>query len=124
MLEKNLESVEQPNKFKDYYNWLLIKFLGGRLGAENAIPAMIDGNKMDLIVFEPSGDFVSFGLFLHDQKYSRKTLLIDKDGQVSEDTVGVLPNFDKTEKEPEFTSSNDQIVTTVIETLKKYFPDN
>jgi hypothetical protein len=34
---------------------------------------------MELVIFEPMDDYVSFGLFLPNQKYSRKTLEINED---------------------------------------------
>jgi hypothetical protein len=60
-------------------------------------------------------------LFLPNQRYSRKTLQIKEDWQVSEDQVGIIPDFDLVEIEPKFTSANQEIVFTVIEEIKKKF---
>lgn len=124
MSEKNFGGEKQLNKFENYYLWLLNRFPEGHLGAENAIPITIDGNKMELIIFGQDADYFSFGLFLPNRKYARKTLLIHEMGFISEDTRGVIPEFDDAEDEPKFTSSNEQIITAVMETIKKQFPDN
>jgi hypothetical protein len=57
----------------------LKKFPEGLTGVKNAIPVIIDGNAMELVIFEPEYDYVSFGLFLPNQRYSRKTLQIKED---------------------------------------------
>jgi hypothetical protein len=124
MSEKNLGLEKQSNQFKDYYHWLSVRFPEGLTGVKNAIPITIDGNEMELIIFKPESNYVSFGLFLHDNKYSRKTLIINSNGLVSEDTSGVLPDLDKAENEPEINSSNEQIVIKIMDTIKNNFPDN
>lgn len=124
MSEKNIGPEKQPNQFESYYHWLSTRLPEGLTGAENAIPVTIDGNEMELIIFEPSDESVSLGLFLPGHKYSRKTLIIDNQGQISEDTNGVLPDLDKVENEPQIISSDEQIVTAVMDTIKKRFPDN
>ncbi len=124
MPEKSLELNQQPNKFEGYYHWLATRFPEGLSGAENAMPITIDGNELDLIIFEPEKSSVSLGLFLRDRKYARKTLIVRKDGQIIEDTDGVLPDFDRVENEPKITSSNEQIITQMMDTIKKRFPDN
>ena len=123
MSEQNFRHEEPPNKFEGYYHWLATKFPEGLAGAKNAIPVNIDGNEMEVVILPPESNTVSFGLYLHDQKYSRKTIIINETGQVTEDTTGVLPDFDRAESEPKITSSNEQIVATVMEALKSKFPD-
>lgn len=124
MSEKNLGLEKQPNKFEGYYQWLSTRLPEGLTGAENAIPITIDGNEMELVIFEPENNTFSFGLFLPGHKYARKTLMINEAGQISEDTSGIIPDFDRAENESKITSSNEQIVTTAMETIKKRFPDN
>ena len=124
MSEENFGLEKQPNQFKGYYHWLSTRLPEGLTGAENATPITVDGNEMELIIFEPESNSVSFGLFLHDHRYSRKTLVIDNKGQISEDKSGALPDFDKVENEPKIISSNEQLVVAAMETIKKRFPDN
>ena len=124
MSEKNLGGEKQPNKIEGFYHWLVVRFPEGHLGAGNAIPIVIDGNRMELIIYKPENNIVSFGLFLPGHKYARKNLMIDGVGQISEDTSGIIPDFDRAENESEIFGSNEQITTMAMETLKKHFPDN
>ena len=106
-----------------FYHWVSAKFPEGLTGEKNAIPVTVDENEMGAIIFEPWYDQVSFGLFLPTDRYSRKTLLINSLGQITEDTSGIIPDFDKSENEPEFTSSNEEIVKVVSKAIRDRFPD-
>ncbi len=103
------------------YQWLLDNFPEGLLGEQNSIPITIDGHELDLLVFCPEENNVSFGLFLHNQKYSRKSLIITNKWIIWEDDSWIIPSFDMTENEPIFNSSNSEIVLLVIEKLKSTF---
>lgn len=106
-----------------FYHWLAARFPEGLTGAENVIPVTVDEYDMGAIIFEPLDKEVSFGLFLPNHRYSRKTILIDSLGQVTEDTVGVIPNFDRATNEPIFTSSNEEIVGVVSRAIQGHFTD-
>ena len=124
MSEQNFGGERQPSKFEGYYQWLSTRFPEGHLGVKNAIPVIIDGNKMELVIFGAESNYVSFGLFVPGHRYARKTLMIHEAGFISEDTSGVIPDFDRAENEPRITSSNEQIINAAMETIKKRFPDN
>lgn len=47
-------------------------------------------------------EILSFGLFLPDHKYSRKSLSITTTGEIIEDKQGIVPDFDKVDNEPDF----------------------
>lgn len=104
---------------------LVQKELKYGLNPDFGIPVRIDGFLLFAILFAPKKNGLSFGLFLGNQKYSRKTLLIKSDGSVTEDTVGIIPETDLTSKEPVFKTSNEEIAilvaqeTTAVLTQKK-----
>lgn len=106
-----------------FYHWLSTRFPEGLMGKENAIPVKVDENDLETIVFVPSDNEVSFGLFLPNHRYSRKTILINSLGQVTEDTRGIIPDFDRATNEPRFTSSNEEIVGVVSNAIQDRFPD-
>ncbi len=118
--EESAPAIERHAAFFDY---LKLRFPEGRLGAENAIPITIDGNQLELTVFEPGDDRVLFGLFLPGHEYARKTLEIHRDGRITEDESGVIPDFDAAVEEPRFRSSNEQIVEVVALAVNKLFSE-
>lgn len=115
---------EPLSKFQEYFHWLAARFPEGRVGVDNAISSTIDGNELDIIIFPPTPKNVSFGLFIPEHRYSRKTLLVDSAGTITEDREGTLPDFDTSDDEPVFTSSNEHIFEQVMTVLKEAFPDN
>ena len=94
---------------------LVQKELASGLNPDFAIPVRIDGFLLFAIIFAPEKKEISFGLFLENQRYSRRTLIIKNDGSVVEDTVGIIPETDLTSKEPVFKSSNQEIATLVAQ---------
>jgi len=102
----------------DLFCHATVRFPGG---SQNS-PLLIEvgGVTMQAIFLPCEEGIVSFGLFLPQQRYSRKTILIDKNGFFSENTVGVIPDFDITKNEPNFYGvDNREIISKVWEELKK-----
>lgn len=116
-------------KNKEYYNiyrWISSKFPNGNVGTDNVIPIIIDDNNMDLIIFTPythltKPNYVSFGLFLSNARYARKTITINELGEIKTDDEGVIPDFDLTDDEPNITSSDEEIVNIAMDKLKSIY---
>lgn len=93
LLEDKLEDLKEPLQF----------------------PLNVAGNDVIISFWGDLGDGIQFGIFTGEQKYSRKTIHIDKNGNVGEDLEGVLPDFDRTENEPDFSSKpNEEIAFQVL----------
>ncbi len=107
-----------------FYHWLSARFPEGLTGTKNAIPVKVDENDLEAIILEPEDNSVSFGLFLQDHRYSRKTIIVNSLGQVTEDTVGIIPDFDRAVNEPKFSSSNQEILEVVSQAIQTHFPDH
>lgn len=81
----------------------------------------VDGREFEVKVFhDTSADnkpVLNFLMFITGTKtrYSRKTIALFQDGTISEDQRGIIPDFDKTDNEPVFTSSNREILRKLIQ---------
>ncbi|HEY4490271.1 MAG TPA: hypothetical protein VJC12_03425 [Candidatus Paceibacterota bacterium] len=81
-------------------------------------PIEIGGENFTVSIFGKKEGRIKFGLFINDQKYSRKTLEISSGGFVEEDNEGKIPDFDLTDHEPTFaTDSDEEIALMVLEKL-------
>ena len=65
MTEKNFRFEKQTNKFENFYHWISARFPEGLTGAKNTILIDIDDNKMELVIFCPKNDSVSFSFNIH-----------------------------------------------------------
>jgi hypothetical protein len=106
----------------------------GLPGHENAYPVKIGSSELDAIIFGKENNIVSIGLFLRQGtytpsrtiagmsgKYSRKTPEINKIGEITEDSVGVMPEFDLTDNEPDFDNiSKEEIAVEVVRQIKAF----
>lgn len=64
-------------------------------------------------------ELLSFGFFVPKTRYSRKTLIIYKDGTVGEDVEGVLPRFDIQKNEPKIPSeTKEELAKMVLSWIK------
>jgi hypothetical protein len=76
----------------------------------------IAGTNFLVVFWGKEENKLSFGLFMDDTKYSRKTIYVDAQGNVTEDTRGIIPDFDQTDNEPDFSSiSNEKIAVDVLD---------
>lgn len=103
---------------KDLFYHAMVRFPDG--SQNSPLVVEVGGVTMQVIFFPYDEDVVSFGLFFPQQRYYRKAIRIDKNGFFSEDTVGIIPEFDITENEPDFNGiDNREIILMVWEELKK-----
>lgn len=127
--------VPSPKKeLQDFNAFVAREMPNGLAGHENAFPVEVGNNQLEVIIFGAENDKISFGLFVRrgtytpqrtpageSGRYSRKSLEISKDGEVTEDTIGTLPDFDLTDNEPDFTGfSNEEIASQVVKQIKNY----
>lgn len=133
-IEAGSQIPQYKKDLKDFYEFVSHEIPEGFAGHENAYPVVVGQNNLEAIIFGADGDSVSFGLFPKQNtytphktiagtsgKYARKTLEITATGVVREDTRGVLPDFDITDNEPDFTAlSNEEIAVQVVRQIKSY----
>lgn len=112
-VEKSIHGIP-TTEGENIFQYISSKFHSENLGSANSIPVKIGEYALDVVIFSSSEDEVSFGLFLEGHRYSRKTLLINKEGVISEDTTGVLPDFDKSWNEPDFSDISNQEITSMV----------
>ncbi|MBP6885940.1 MAG: hypothetical protein KBC02_01710 [Candidatus Pacebacteria bacterium] len=116
--ERPTTELSPTQELKDFYAFLAQEMPEGHVGAQNMLPVTILGQRLGVVVFGLDHGRASFGIFLYDATYSRKSLLIDADGTVTEDTDGVIPATDFTDHEPDFSSlTNQQIALAVARAL-------
>ena len=131
-------AADEVSFLKDFYTFVIRELPEGLLGEENSFPVKVGDAEFDVVIFEPYDGRISFGLFVKEDqripvtdgeefpghivgKYSRKTLEIDEKGNVTEDTFGKIPDFDKVENEPDLDSiTNTSIATQVLQQIKSY----
>jgi hypothetical protein len=91
-----------------------------REGTQNTPIALMIGDVGVQIIFLPLNDeIVSFGIFFPEQKHSRKTICIKKDGSFFEDVEGVIPAFDIADNEPNFDGLNKaELISMVWDKIK------
>jgi hypothetical protein len=123
MLEQSGEQTSSHG-IGNMCHWLSARFPEGLTGEGNAIPVTIDGNEMEIVIFKPESGSVSFGLLLPGHVYPRKTLVIGEQGLVAEDKSFLVPDFDKADDEPVFTSSDEEIAAAVMKKIREVFPDH
>ncbi len=106
---------------KNFFSYVVANFPHGTI--KSGCPVTIGESSLRAVIFPQDNSSereVSFGLFLGEQRYSRKTFIIRPDGVIEEDTVGIIPDFDLTDREPDFSDiSNDEIVELVIKTVNE-----
>ena len=97
---------------KDLFHHAKVRFPDG--SKNNPLFLEVGGVLMQTIFFPYERDIISFGLFFPQQLFSRKTIMVDKHGVVSEDLIGVVPNFALTEHEPDFKEVNNLEITELV----------
>lgn len=124
-MKENIEkSSPETDKLRRFYEYVLANIPEGLLGDENSWHIKLGERYFDVIIFEMESGKVRLGLFVDGGKYARKTLEIDRDGKVTEDTSGVIPEIDLIEDEPDFSNiSNEQIVMSAIDQIQNYKRD-
>lgn len=95
----------------------------GEIGEGTEVPVTIDGYDLELVVLEVDDlHNVTLGLFIPNHRYARKTLTISREGNIfskeKDNYEYVLPNFDKTDNEPVFQSSDQEIAQQMVEALR------
>lgn len=94
-------------------------------GAPIQFPLEINNTDFTVSFFGEEGGRLTFGLFIGEQKYSRKTLDVRADGSVEEDSEGIIPESDKTDHEPDFSAVSDEEITlSVLEKLETILREN
>jgi hypothetical protein len=138
-----VETNQNPNRvseeiLKGFYSQIAENLPEGFLGSENAYPVQIGANKLDVVIFGVEDEKVRLGIFVDNDsrqqvsngpelpghvpgKYSRKTLEINLYGQVTQDTSGIIPDFDFVKEEPDFGGlSNEEIAVEVIQQIRNF----
>lgn len=101
-------------KVEEIFYYANDNFPGGSMDSPSIL--RIGGVEMQVIFFPCEDNIVSFGLFFPKQEYSRKSIMLHKNGTISEDMVGIIPGSDLTENEPDFRNvENWQIVEAFYE---------
>lgn len=113
------EGAEKTEQLMQAYRFLRERFPKGIVGRASGIPVKIGGNELNALVFIESAADLSISFFLDDAKYSRRSIELAADGRLAEDTVGVLPDFDKTDHEPDFSNmTNEEILLSAVQQLQ------
>ncbi len=134
MSEAGPSPLTPRRSLQNFFEFVEREIPEGITGKENAYPITIGDSQLEAVVFGLDGDRVSFGLFVREGtytpqetiagisgKYSRKTLEISKSGEVTEDAVGVIPDFDLTDNEPDFSNlSNEEVALSVIKQIQTF----
>lgn len=137
-MESGPKIPNQKQELLDFYTFVARELPEGLAGHENAFPVEIGDNQLETIIFPLEDGKISFGLFIRrgtyipmptiageTGKYARKILEITENGEVHEDTIGTLPEFDLTDNEPDFTGlTNEQIAVQVINQIKSHKRSN
>ncbi|MCR4322667.1 MAG: hypothetical protein NUV61_01100 [Candidatus Azambacteria bacterium] len=120
-MSRELEEEPKNSELSDFYRFVITNLPEGLRGSENAYPIKIGDHELEAVIFEPEEEIVRIGLFTQGGKYARKTLEISEAGEVTEDTRGVIPDFDLTENEPDFEMlSNEDIASSVVHQIKNF----
>ncbi len=124
VFENQSENLEKKKKIQDFYALIDEKLEDGLLGKENTISIVVSGIPLGAIVFGFEYGIGRIGIFIDNTKYARKTFEIDNEGNVTEDTSGVLPEFDLTDHEPDFSHVSDEdIVVKVFDQILATKPE-
>jgi hypothetical protein len=99
----------------------------GVSGHDLSYPVRVGENELNAVIFGLDGGKVTIGLFIREGtfepaktiaglsgKYSRKSLQIDQEGDVNEDPVGTVPEFDLTSNEPDFSGMSDEVIAVEV----------
>jgi hypothetical protein len=120
---------------RNFYRFVSEELPKGVSGHDLSYPVTVGNSDLDAVILGNVGNNkVGIGLFIKDGtfepkktiagtsgKYSRKTLEIGVDGSVQEDSVGIVPDYDLTENEPDFSElSIEQIAVQVVEQIKRF----
>jgi hypothetical protein len=105
----------------EFYKYVAEEIPDGLTGEEDAYPVKLGDLKFNAVLFGIIEGKATFGLFIDDGAYSRKTLEVDQSGEVTEDRVGIIPASDLSEEEPDFSAfTNEEIALSVIRQIKSY----
>lgn len=105
---------------KALFGYCAQKFPEGLVGKPNAIPMKIGNNELSLLIFNETEGKVSICLFLEGRKYARKSIVIFEDGRFSEDISGSIPEFDLSDREPDFSDiTNEEILESILAQLEE-----